>query len=161
MTTAPLDPFFRVVSLVEHNGSPSSFSRYAFFLPFCLLSSPNYDFLLITKWTRSLWFLGTKIVTFSTMKIFNHCTVFENHPKCRTWNCQFWHYSPFFGLLKIDISGNTVWPQALGFLKLAKIDNFGIFNELLSTQNVNVARFARNVECDFFCDFQPLCSKKM
>ena len=31
------------------------------------------------------------------------------------------------------------------------------FNELLSTQNVNVARFARNVECDFFCDFQTLC----
>ena len=24
------------------------------------------------------------------------------------------------------------------------------YNELLSTQNVNVARFARNVECDFF-----------
>ena len=34
---------------------------------------------------------------------------------------------------------------------------FGIFNELLSTQNVNVARFARNVEWDFFCDFQTLC----
>ena len=33
---------------------------------------------------------------------------------------------------------------------------FGIFNQLLSTQNVNVARFARNVECDFFCDFQTL-----
>ena len=34
---------------------------------------------------------------------------------------------------------------------------FGIFNELLATQNVqnvNVARFARKVECDFFCDFQ-------
>ena len=27
---------------------------------------------------------------------------------------------------------------------------------LLSTQVVNVARFARNVECDFFCDFQTL-----
>ena len=26
---------------------------------------------------------------------------------------------------------------------------FGIFNKLLSTQNVNLARFARNVECDF------------
>ena len=26
----------------------------------------------------------------------------------------------------------------------------------LSTQNVNVARFARNVEWDFFCDFQTL-----
>ena len=31
------------------------------------------------------------------------------------------------------------------------------FNELLSTQNVNVARFARNVEWDFFCDFQTPC----
>ena len=28
------------------------------------------------------------------------------------------------------------------------------FNELLSTQNVNVARFARKVVCDFFCNFQ-------
>ena len=27
------------------------------------------------------------------------------------------------------------------------------FNELLSTQNVNVARFARNVEWDFFSEF--------
>ena len=35
---------------------------------------------------------------------------------------------------------------------------FSIFNELLSTQNVNVARFARNVECDFFYDFQTLWS---
>ena len=34
---------------------------------------------------------------------------------------------------------------------------FGIFNKLLSTQNVNVARFARNVKCDFSCDFQTLC----
>ena len=28
-----------------------------------------------------------------------------------------------------------------------------IFNKLLYTQNVNVARFARNVECDFLDDF--------
>ena len=34
--------------------------------------------------------------------------------------------------------------------------NFGIFYELLSTQNVNVARFARNVECDCLADFQTL-----
>ena len=27
----------------------------------------------------------------------------------------------------------------------------------MSTQNVNVARFARNVRWDFFCDFQTLC----
>ena len=29
----------------------------------------------------------------------------------------------------------------------------GIFNEILFTQNVNVARFARNIEWDFFYDF--------
>ena len=33
---------------------------------------------------------------------------------------------------------------------------FGIFNELLATQNVNLARFARNVKCDFLGDFQTL-----
>ena len=32
-----------------------------------------------------------------------------------------------------------------------------IFDQLLSTRNVNVALFARNVEYDFFCDFQTLC----
>ena len=31
----------------------------------------------------------------------------------------------------------------------------------MSTQNVNVARFARNVEWDFFCDFQTPCCKKL
>ena len=34
---------------------------------------------------------------------------------------------------------------------------FSIFNELLATQNLKVARIARNLECDFFCDFQTLC----
>ena len=38
------------------------------------------------------------------------------------------------------------------------MDYFWHFNKLLSTQNVNVARFARNVKCDFFCDFQTLCT---
>ena len=33
-------------------------------------------------------------------------------------------------------------------------NSFGIFNELSYTQNENAARFARNVEWDFFCDFQ-------
>ena len=56
-----------------------------------------------------------------------------------------------FCLIKSDLSGSTVWPQALGFQKLAKIERFGTFYELLSTQNVNIARFARNVEWDFFC----------
>ena len=48
------------------------------------------------------------------------------------------------------MSGNTVCSQALYFQKLAKMDHFWHFY-------INVARFARNVECDFFCDFQTLC----
>ena len=41
----------------------------------------------------------------------------------------------------------------------SKLTTFGIFNKRLSTQNVNVARFARTVECDFFCNFQTLWMK--
>ena len=47
------------------------------------------------------------------------------------------HFGQFLSCL---ISDNTI------FQKIAKLTIFGIFNELLSTQNVNVARFARNVE---------------
>ena len=65
-------------------------------------------------------------------------------------------FSTNFCPIKIDLSGNTVWPQASGFQKLVNLTIFGIFNELLSTQNVNVARFARNIEYDFFSDFQTL-----
>ena len=67
-------------------------------------------------------------------------------------------FSTYLCPVKIDLSGNTVWPQASGFQKLVKMDNFGIFNLLLSIQNVIIARFARNVEWDFFCDFQTTCT---
>ena len=43
------------------------------------------------------------------------------------------------------------------FSKTRQTDHFGILNELLSTQDINVARFARNVECDFFGDFRTMC----
>ena len=45
---------------------------------------------------------------------------------------------------KSDISGNTVWLKVSGFQKLVKIDHFWHFNELQSTQNANIARFALN-----------------
>ena len=60
------------------------------------------------------------------------------------------NFCPF----KIDLSGNAVWPQASGFQKLARLTIFGSFEKLLYTQNVNVARFAHNVQWDFFFDFQ-------
>ena len=51
--------------------------------------------------------------------------------------------------IKINLSGNTVWPQ--------NSPEWIIFNLFLSTQIVNVARFARNLEWYFFCDFQTPC----
>ena len=66
---------------------------------------------------------------------------------------QFWHFSTNFWPIKTDMSGNSVWPKASDFQKLVKLTIFGIFDDLLSTQNVNVARFARNVEWDFFVWF--------
>ena len=59
---------------------------------------------------------------------------------------EFWHFPPIFV------------PKLQVFKKPAKLTIFGIIYALLSNQNVNVARFARNVEWDFFCDFQTLCS---
>ena len=48
--------------------------------------------------------------------------------------------------------------QKVAFFKNSpKLTILGIFNELLSTQNVCVANFARNVDWDFFYDFQTLC----
>ena len=39
------------------------------------------------------------------------------------------------------------------FQKIAKMDQFGIFNQLLSTQSVNVARFAK-VNATFWAIFK-------
>ena len=36
-------------------------------------------------------------------------------------------FSPIFGPIQADLSGNTVWPQASGFQKLAKMDHFWPF----------------------------------
>ena len=99
-------------------------------------------------------------------------TVFENDQKCLTWiftACQIFGkllkmshlnvsiliFSINICPIKIDLSCNTVWPQASGFSNTCPI--FGIFDQLLATQNVKVARIAHNLECDFFCDFQTLC----
>ena len=59
------------------------------------------------------------------------------------------NYCPF----KTDLSGNTVWSQALGFKNLAKLAIVGIFDENFATQNENKAHFARKIECDFLGEF--------
>ena len=46
---------------------------------------------------------------------------FKNHSKCRIWILVFFtNFCP----IDIDLAGNTVWPQASGFQKLAKLDHF-------------------------------------
>ena len=54
------------------------------------------------------------------------CTLFENYSKCRIWIFPFWHFPPFFFLLKLNCL------VALFDRKLAKLTIFDIFNELLS-----------------------------
>ena len=73
---------------------------------------------------------------------------FKKLLKCLVWILAF---STNFCPIDIDLSGNTVWPQT------HQNEHFCIFNILLSTQNVDLTRFACNVEWGFFCDFQTLC----
>ena len=58
---------------------------------------------------------------FNTFLVF---TLFENYSKCRIWILVF---STNFCPIKTDLSGNTVWPQASGFQKIAKMDHFWHF----------------------------------
>ena len=58
---------------------------------------------------------------------YNYDTLFENYSKCRIWIFGILAFSTNFCPIKIDLSGNTVWPQASGFQKLAKIDHFLAF----------------------------------
>ena len=79
--------------------------------------------------------------------------MFENHPKCRILSFQFWHFPSIFVLLELTCLVILFDRKLQVVKKLAKIEYFGIFNRLLATQNVNVARFARNIKWDFFWDF--------
>ena len=83
-------------------------------------------------------------------------TLFENYSKCRIWIFEFWHFSPIFVLLKLTCLVTLFDRKLQVFKNSPKWTIFGIFNLFLSIQNVNVARFARNVEWAFFFDFQPL-----
>ena len=79
----------------------------------------------------------------------------------RIIECRLGKYMRQKGSFKFTVRKHSVWKslKMSHFQKLAKIDCFGIFYELLFIQNVNVARFARKVEWDFFWDFQTLCRK--
>ena len=65
----------------------------------------------------------------------------------------FWHFPPIFVLLKLTCLVTQFGRKLQIFKNSPKWTIFGIFNLLFSTQNVSIARFARNVEWDFFCYF--------
>ena len=68
----------------------------------------------------------------------------------------FWYFSPILALLELTCLV-TLFDRKLQVFKNSSYwPFFGIFNELLSTQNVKVARYARNVECDFSCAFHTI-----
>ena len=88
----------------------------------------------------------------------NAYTLFENHPKCRIWIFGLWHFLPIFVLLKLTCLVKLCDRKLQVFKNSPKWTIFGLVDRRLSTQNGNVARFARNVEWDFFCDFQTPCT---
>ena len=71
--------------------------------------------------------------------------MFENSSKCPISRFVFCHFLPIFILLKVV----TLFDRKLQVFKNSpQMDHFKL------TQNVNVARFARNIECDFSVIFK-------
>ena len=58
-----------------------------------------------------------------------------------------WYFQFLSSYLKVTCLVTLFDRKLQGLKKSPKLIIFGNFNELLSIQNVNVARFARNVEC--------------
>ena len=125
----------------------SVISSYLWFFPtltsssHCLKMTPNVSFNIASEASKVYILSGPKFI--------------KNAQKRPIWRL-FW---------KSVVCGQTVLPDrsSLKGQKLvenAKVESLqkmiilGIFNQLLSTKNVNVARLAHNVEGDFFCDFQ-------
>ena len=69
---------------------------------------------------------------------------------------EFWHFPPIFVLLKLTCLVTLFDRKLQVFENPPNWTIFGIFPYLLSTQHVNLDRFARNAEWDFFCHFQTL-----
>ena len=92
-------------------------------------------------------------------RIFEHWKITQKLLKMSHLNFWIWHFPPIFVFLKLTCLVTLLDRKLQVFKNSPNWTIFGIFNQLLSTQNVNVARYARNVECDFFCNFQTPCIK--
>ena len=59
------------------------------------------------------------------LKIQTHCSKMTQNVAFEGF--EFWHFPPISSNIKIDISANSVWPQASGFRKLVKLVRFWQF----------------------------------
>ena len=80
------------------------------------------------------WISLVLLLLWIYLHIFQTC-IWIFAPKLSVWK----------SLKKTCPAGNTVCMQVSNFQKFAKLTIYGTFKELLSTQNVNVARYARNI----------------
>ena len=71
---------------------------------------------------------------------------------------RFWHFTSIFVRLKLTYLVTLFDRKLQVFKKSPKWTIFGNFNELLATQNVNVARFARNCRMRLFLWFSNTVS---
>ena len=88
----------------------------------------------------------TTLVTSSTTRFYGHEA--SRSLVCLVMRCKA-RWPKMIVWVVVNIKGLRVTsrcPAPTVFENPAKLTVFGIFNELLSIQNVNVARFARNVE---------------
>ena len=74
--------------------------------------------------------------------------MFENSSKCPISRFVFCHFLPIFILLKVECLVTLFDRKLQVFKNSPQTDHFKL------TQNVNVARFARNIECDFSVIFK-------
>ena len=93
-----------------------------------------------------------------------HCIDVIIHIVCKSLKTSHLYFSILaifsnYCSIKIDLSGNTVWPRASVFQKLAKLTIFGIFNELLSTKMCKCSSLCL-IEWYFSCDYQTPCIRE-
>ena len=82
-------------------------------VPFWIFTRPNFYFFTSSKVTTSSYFCLLCYLL----------TLFENYSKYRIWFYLILAFSTNCCLIKSDMSGNAVWPQAAYFQNFAKMDN--------------------------------------
>ena len=95
---------------------------------------------------------NSNILKLNVLEFWSQCLKITK--KNRICVFEFWRFPPILVLLEMTCLVTLFDCKLQVFKKSPKLTLFGIFNELLSTKNVNVARFARNVEATFSVIFK-------